>query len=97
MIGLIPYIIKALLGNGTGTVRREPSGSGHPSQTTLGGTPMYMGYASSIPKIRQSIKPMIQQRPRVVENYTPQHNIGFGNQVGLPKKPIITTTTTPFR
>jgi len=80
-----------------GKIRREPSGTGHNAAVYFQGQRGVVHNARSISNIRNEIKPMIQQRPRVVENYTPQHNIGFGNKVGLPKKPIITTTTTPFR
>ena len=63
MIGLIPYIIKALLGD---YLKKSPGGSGHPSQTTLGGsTPMYKGYASGVSSFRESIKPTIQTTPKV--------------------------------
>ena len=80
-----------------GKIRREPSGSGHDASVYFNGQRSEVYNSRSISTVRDNIKPMIQQRPQVVENYTPQHNIGFGNQVGLPKKPIITTTTTPFR
>ena len=80
-----------------GKIRREPSGSGHDDSVYLNGQRSEVYNSRSISTVRQSTKPMIQQRPQVVEYYTPKRNIQIGNQVGLPKKPIITTTTTPFR
>lgn len=80
-----------------GKIRREPSGSGHDASVYLNGQRSEVYNSRSISTVRDNIKPMIQQRPQVVENYTPKRNIQIGKNVGLPKKPIITTTTTPFR
>lgn len=80
-----------------GKIRREPSGSGHDASVYFNGQRSEVYNSRSISTVRDNIKPMIKSTPQVVENYTPKRNIQIGNQVGLPKKPIITTTTTPFR
>ena len=70
-----------------GGLRREPSGS----SVYFNGQRSEVYNSRSISTVRDNIKPMIQQRPQVVENYTPKRNIQIGNQVGFPKKLLNTS------